>query len=33
MKGLSISTIAIGAVSILLGAATLTLGLLQLIKQ
>lgn len=33
MKGLSIGTIAVGGTVILLGAATLTLGVLSLIKQ
>ncbi len=33
MKGLSIGTIAVGGTVILLGAATLTLGILSLISQ
>lgn len=33
MKGLSISTIALGGIAILLGAATLTIGVISLIKQ
>ena len=33
MKGLSISTIAIGGVTIILGAAALTIGVISLVKQ
>lgn len=33
MKGISVGTIAIGGTIILLGAATLTLGIVSLVKQ
>ena len=33
MKGISIGTIAVGGTIILLGAATLTLGIVSLVKQ